>query len=266
MPVCPLSAAILKDQYLPDDERDLQKILQEVDAGAEKPVKLLVLQSWCGRGILAAGTANSKLNVLKKTAQKHGVFIAAHGWVKEGNDLYSRCWLVDIRGEISLVQDQTHDKSGQLKLSDTLYVRTTALGTVGFLAGDDVWVPEVGRILRLQGADLFIAFSFLPAPLNPWQQWAGIWQQVQQNQVFALEASFNGQAGGRHFAGENIIHAPCEMTAGERGFLARDQEKGSYLAAALDYQALAQVRERYPLHRFYNTGFYQRALPQCYRG
>lgn len=40
-------------------------------------------------------------------------------------------------------------------------------------------------------------------PANCWQQMAGIWSQVQQNQFIALEASLGGQ---------NLVHGPCEIT------------------------------------------------------
>lgn len=205
---------------LPKLKRDKQGLHDDISRAAAAlsgEIKLLALPSWRGN----EGHPDGLVEQLALVAEKHRTYFAFHAYVREGKQLYSRCWLVDDRGQVCFRQDQTHDRSGTLTIGDSLHICRTSLGTVGFLLGDDVRVPEVGRILRLQGANLFLAYSFLPAPANPWRQWAGVWQQVQQNQVFALEASFNGQIDGHDYAGDNVIHAPCEMTVGDSGFLAR---------------------------------------------
>lgn len=225
---------------------------------------VVVLPSWQDEGNLSKELWQQRLLIVKDNARKFGVFVSAHGWVNDKAGAVSRCCLVDDSGEICLIQDQTHHFEGGLTVSDTLEPARTAIGTVGFLAGDDALVPEVGRILRLQGADLFISYTSFPAPANPWRQWAGIWQQVQQNQVFALESSDYHGAYTHQYAGRALIHAPCEITEQETGFLAVGNDQ-QLLSQPLDYNALNAVRKSYPLHKFYNAQFYKKYLTKWYR-
>lgn len=241
----------------------LTEVLSGIVSAGNVP-DLVVLPSLVGHGILSPGAAEQRLHELGALARSFNVYLSVHGWLEDDHKLRSRGWLVNPGGKLCLFQDQTHDRSGRLAVGSDLRVTETSIGKVGFLLGDDVFVPEVGRILRLKGANLFIAYSFLPVPPNPWRQWAGVWQQVQQNQVFAVESGFKGEAGGRKFSGESIIHGPCELTAGETGFLIRDKLTEPHVVAELDYVKLQQVIAGYPLHRYYNKELYQTALRQCY--
>ena len=115
----------------------------------------------------------------------------------------------------------------------------------GFLVSLDAWCPEVARILTLKGAALLLAPLAMPVPYSPWRQVAATWQQVQQNQVFGLEACLVGPVAAptaappqataaatqataaaatqpaSAYAGRSGIFAPCEMTPGETGILAQ---------------------------------------------
>ena len=155
----------------------------------------------------------------------------------------------------------------------------------GFLVGPDAWYPEVARILTLKGASLLLAPEAMPAPYNPWFQVAGVWQEVQQNQVFGLEACLVGK--GRETstcAGRSGIFAPCEMTRGETGILGQigvdetrldpgqwadglsvdGSDRPGLVVADLDFAALQGTVDAYSLWAQQNSDFYHAFFPGVY--
>lgn len=184
--------------------------------------------------------------------------------IEEKNRYYLTASLFDPQGRKLGEQRQTHlsrqERSQGFARGEELPVWATELGTVGIVAGTDIWYPEVSRILALQGADLILAPAAVPGPYNPWLQLAGMWQQVQQNQFFALENWLRGNVLGIHCEGEAVILAPCEMTEGERGYLAREPE----LVALLDFRRRKEVVRNYPLLDLLNRSLYRAYLPGLY--
>jgi predicted amidohydrolase len=155
----------------------------------------------------------------------------------------------------------------------------------GFLVGLDAWYPEVARILTLKGAALLLAPIAMPAPYNPWRQLAATWQQVQQNQVFGLEACAAGVWNSAPFAGRSAAFAPCEMSPGATGVLAQvgvnpaaaevaawgggGMSSGAatdeaLIVADLDFGALQTTVDAYPLWERQNAAFYARYFPKVY--
>ncbi len=126
-------------------------------------------------------------------------------------------------GEVLLRQLQTHadaeERERGLVTGDELG-RFSAEGfVVGPVVSTDVRVPEVSRVHCLLGATLLVVPSAVPG-YSPWAQLAGLWQEVQQNQVFGAEACLVGELGGLSFRGRTAVFGPCEMTPGKSGFLA----------------------------------------------
>ncbi|HEY8394617.1 MAG TPA: hypothetical protein VIK92_07470, partial [Thermaerobacter sp.] len=132
------------------------------------------------------------------------------------------------------------------------------------VVGQDGWVPEVARILSLQGVRLVIHPSFHFQPHSRWRVIAGPWQLVQQSQIYWLHVAPGGELGGRALAPRATLYAPCEITPEGRGWLA-DDDSGRPVVAGLDGRALADIRQRYPLDRFLNPRLYVRDLAAAYR-
>jgi len=61
-----------------------------------------------------------------------------------------------------------------------------------------------------------------------------MWQEVQQNQFFAVESGFSGFLGEQSFWGESVIYAPLEMTEAGDGYLERSNGQQSLIIAQLD--------------------------------
>lgn len=198
-------------------------------------------------------------------AAKHRLYLCPGTSVmEENNRYYIVASLFDPQGRKLGEQRQTHlsrqEQSQGFARGEELPVWTTDMGTIGIVAGTDIWHPEVSRILALQGADLVLAPVAVPGPYNPWLQVAGMWQQVQQNQFFALENWLHGSVLGTHYEGEAVILAPCEMTEGETGYLAREQEH----LALLNFRRREEVIKNYPLLAHLNRPLYKAYLPNLY--
>ncbi|GAJ07892.1 unnamed protein product, partial [marine sediment metagenome] len=88
-------------------------------------------------------------------------------------------------------------------------------------------------------------------------QVSSMWQEVQQNQFFAVEAGFNGFLGEQNFWGESIIHAPLEMTEKRDGYLERSSEQQSLIITELDNKKRRNAISKYNVLSQLNREFYQ---------
>ncbi len=174
----------------------------------------------------------------------------------------------DRQGNLVGEQLQTHkDGTVQATADEISPIAVDAGVKVGLLLGRDAWYPEVSRILSLQGADILLAPLAPGTPYSSEEALWGLWQEVQQNQVFGVESGLFGVMGERVFAGRAAILAPCEMTEDEAGFLPRP---GYFVGtgaqvATLRVDDLQKVRRDYPLLRHLNPGLYRKYLPLIYR-
>lgn len=134
----------------------------------------------------------------------------------------------------------------------------------GILVGTDAWYPETGRVLALKGAEVVCHCGALAAGSNRWLQLAGIWQQVQQNQFFAVESQLSATIAGERFHGESLVHAPCEMTEGFTGIVARGGPENQPVVAQLNRIARTEVINTNPLLRLLNPPAYTTLT--CERG
>lgn len=203
-------------------------------------------------------------------------------FVKKGEELYKTGLLFNPEGEVFLKQQQLfinqQDEEMGFVAGSMINIARTEYGNIGFIIGEDCWHPEVGRFLALEGVDLVLAFNEIETG-SYWQQLAGIWSQVQQNQFFAMEVSRGGR---------DLIHGPCEITPYRTGILAPvgDEQKAlgskpdKYLEfsgtvdgisifedlkvtwARIDLNRLKEIRESYPLLKHLNPVLYQKSGPE----
>lgn len=185
--------------------------------------------------------------------------------VKFKQQYYLAAALFDPQGHKIGEQFQTHlskeEQAWGLARGEELQVWSTPIGNLGMVVGTDIWHPEVSRILALQGADLVLAPAAVPAPYNQWLQVAAMWQEVQQNQFFALENWLQGRIGSTLYQGNAPILAPCEMTPGETGYLTNENKTS---LAKLDFGKRQKVIEAYPILKHLNPPLYRNYLPALY--
>jgi predicted amidohydrolase len=84
-----------------------------------------------------------------------------------------------------------------------------------------------------------------------------MWQEVQQNQFFAVESGFNGFLGEQNFWGESVIYAPLEMTEEENGFMARSSGQQNLIIAELDNKKRRKAISKFDVLSQLNRKFYQ---------
>lgn len=188
-----------------------------------------------------------------------------------GDSFVSRSYVVTADGVVAR-QDATHagpfERSWPLKTATSLEPVPTPVGVVGLVVGWDAFVPEVWRILALQGADIICVPQAMAAPYSQWHQLPGVWAQVQQNQVYAVEACLVGEWAGQAWAGVSALHGPVEITPGDTGYLSQAQshDRPDAVAGVFDFTALRSIRSAYPIFSFLNRPLYRAMMPGIYRG
>jgi len=305
-------------------ETNLRAARQALEACATEGCRLVLFPAYLGnvlseegmevfvrlrRGEPARATFAACEELLSRWAREAGVYLVGGSvLVPAGSEAspgyVNLCPAFSPSGEVILRQLQTHADAGERERG---LVTGHELGrfsaeelVVGPVVGTDVMVPEVSRIHSLLGATLLVVPNAVPG-YPPWIQLAGLWQEVQQNQVFGAEACLVGELGGLSFRGRTAVFGPCEMTPGKSGFLAgfssfyRDLTlrymgeetppelrepwdvapgRGTALAGE-GYRALvvevdpAELRatwEEYDIFGELNLGLYCRHLPEVYGG
>ncbi len=212
------------------------------------------------------------LRLFSGLAARHHVYIAP-GTIPmpTAGGVRNVAHLLSPEGDLIGTQAQTHlsrdERASGFLRGDDLKVFRTSLGLVGFAICEDAWYPEVMRILALQGAEIVLAPVAVPAPYSEWHQVRGMWQDVQQNQVFGVEACLVGLAGGVEFEGRSTIYATCEMTEGDTGVLtrARRTDAEDVIVADLSFAAIRGTRERFGIFNHFNEDLYRQWFPHIYR-
>ncbi|MGE5592085.1 MAG: nitrilase-related carbon-nitrogen hydrolase [Betaproteobacteria bacterium] len=212
------------------------------------------------------------LRLFSRLAARYHVYIAPGTIpVPAPGGVRNEAHLISPDGDVIGTQAQTHlsrdeRASGFVRWAEGLEVFPTSLGMVGFAVCEDAWYPEVMRILALQGAQIVLAPTAVPAPYSEWYQARGMWQNVQQNQVFGVEACLVGLVGGVEFEGRSTIYATCEMTEGDTGVLARAARTTAedIVVADLSFPSIRGTIERFPIFRHLNHQLYSTWFPQVY--
>lgn len=245
------------------DPRSIQDCAQgPVYGSAVHPIPDLVVSSAQEQAYLA-WAAN--------WARRLGVFLVPGSvLVAEGESIYHQAYLLSPDGQVLGRQRQTHlraaEKAQGLSAGQELLTFPTVVGSIGLVVGNDVWYPEAARILALQGADILVAPITLLTPYPHRRQWAGMWQEVQQNQTFGVECGLEGCLGGLEFHAQTAIMAPCEMTPGQTGYLSGPGSvSSSTLICDLDFSARQAVIANYDILSLLNLELYRRYFPGLYR-
>jgi predicted amidohydrolase len=219
-----------------------------------------------------ASVFNEFLDFSKELAKKHRAYIVPGTMLTPtGKGVTNTAYLISPEGAVLGVQQQTHlnrdERGSGFVRGDDLQVFATPLGNLAFVICEDAWYPEVMRILTLKGAQIIIAPIAVPKPYSKWHQVRGMWQNIQQNQVFGIESCLTGFLGGVEFEGRSTIYATCEMTPGDTGVLA--QAKASHMeevfVADLDFAKLGGTIHRFNIFSQFNVPLYKQWFPHVYR-
>lgn len=206
-----------------------------------------------------------------RLAAQFGVILAAGSLLlpDDRGILYHQAVVFGADGSILGVQRAAYRSPAERSLGvgagEHLDVVTTPFGTLGLVVGEDLYYPEVARLLTLHGAEILVAptrrrFAGEAGLL------AGLWRDVQGNQVFGLEACLlDSDTVPAHSHGACIL-GPAEMTDQLRGVLAAatTADDTEVVVGALDFDARQHLLARYDITRYWNHRFYAIQLLGAY--
>lgn len=127
---------------------------------------------------------------------------------------------------------------------------------IALIISTDVFYPQVSRLIALRGADIVLSPIGFIGEKNRFLQISGMWQEVQQNQFFAVESGFHGFLGEQSFWGESVIYAPLEMTKKGDGYLERSRGQKSLIVAQLDNEQRKKAISKFDVLSQLNREFY----------
>ena len=181
-------------------------------------------------------------------------------WQKEKNNIYHESCLI-INGEVQLKQRQIYLARWERELGFSRGVKIELKEIkdwkLALIISTDVFYPQVSRMAALKGADIVLSPVGFTGEKNRALQISGMWQEVQQNQFFAVESGFNGFLGEQSFWGESVIYAPLEMTEKEDGYLKRSSGQRSFIIAELDNKKRRKAISKFDVLSQLNREFYQ---------
>lgn len=204
-------------------------------------------------------------------ARKYNIFICSGGWLGMENRRYKKSIaLISPYDGIALEGESTHLFPWEYELNfilgKSLLFCKDVLGSVGILVGGEIYFPEVSRILSLLGTRILLASNISKYSYNDFKYRAGIWREVQQNQIFACESFLLGNLGNDKLKGRASIIGPCEITDDGSGIIAKASsfDKEETVIAEVKLSELDNIRKKYPINKFSNPYLYKRYLPNLY--
>ncbi len=176
-----------------------------------------------------------------------------------GHVYHASCILHD--GEIIARQRQIYLARWERKLGlsrgTDISLVTIQGWKIGLIVSTDVFYPQVSRTLALEGADAVLCPAAYLGEQNDALQIAGMWQETQQNNFFAIESGYTGQLGELSLWGRSAVYAPLEMTEKEDGFLACNREGKPLISATLDDEKRRAAIARFDVLGQLNRELYQ---------
>ena len=251
------------------------KIKEYLEKAIEEQVDIIVFPGFTGcffqqlsypdnrstRSLINKADSREYIEQVKELSQNYKIAICPGSyWQKEKGNIYHESCLI-INGEVQLKQRQIYLARWERELGFSrgtkIELKEIKDWNIALIISTDVFYPQVSRMAALKGADIVLSPVGFTGEKNRALQVSGMWQEVQQNQFFAVEAGFNGFLGERNFWGESIIHAPLEMTEEEDGYLERSSGQQSLIIAKLDNRKRRKAISKFDVLSQLNREFYQ---------
>jgi len=213
------------------------------------------------RSLINEADSREYIEQVKELSKEYKIVICPGSyWQKEKNNIYHESSLI-INGEIQLNQRQIYLARWERELGFSrgakIELREIKDWRLALIISTDVFYPQVSRRIALRGADIVLS----PVGFTEEKNWAlqvsGMWQEVQQNQFFAVESGFNGFLGKQSFWGESVIYAPLEMTEKGDGYLERSSGQQSLIITELDNKKRRKAISKFDVLSQLNREFYQ---------
>ncbi|MGW2306639.1 nitrilase-related carbon-nitrogen hydrolase [Actinomadura luteofluorescens] len=115
----------------------------------------------------AAERSRDVLSRISGACAAAGLHVAVNLVEEDGGLFHSTVFLLDDQGAVAHRYRKTHLTDAERTWAapgDRITVARTAIGAIGAMIGDEVWVPEVARVLALEGAELIVHPTSWSAP------------------------------------------------------------------------------------------------------
>jgi len=252
----------------------VHKIKEYLEKAIKEQVDIIVFPGFMGcffqqlscpdRGIMSLikeADSTEYIEQVKELSREYKIAICPGSyWQKEKNNIYYESCLI-INGEVRLKQRQIYLARWERELGFSrgtkIELKEIKDWNIALIISTDVFYPQVSRMAALKGADIVLSPVGFTGEKNRALQVSGMWQEVQQNQFFAVESGFNGFLGEQNFWGESVIHAPLEMTKEEDGYLERSSGQQSLIIAELDNKKRRKAISKFDVLSQLNREFYQ---------
>jgi len=213
------------------------------------------------RSLINKADSKEYIEQVKELSQNYKITICPGSyWQKEKNNIYYESCLI-INGEVQLKQRQIYLARWERELGFSrgvkIELREIKDWRLALIISTDVFYPQVSRMAALRGADIVLSPVGFTGEKNRALQVSGMWQEVQQNQFFAVESGFNGFLGEQSFWGESVIYAPLEMTEKGDGYLERSSGQQRLIIAELDNKKRRKAISKFDVLSQLNREFYQ---------
>ena len=252
----------------------ISKIMNALERAIQDEAKIIVFPGFTGcffqqlsrpdknlRDLLKIEKSEEYIGKIKALSKNREIIICPGSyWYREKNRIYHQSSIIK-NGKILLTQKQIYlarwEREIGISRGSSLELINLNRWKLGIILPTDVFYPQVSRYFALKGVDLILSPVGFVGKRNPYLQLSGMWQEVQQNQFFAVESGFNGFLAEKGFWSESTIHAPLEMTINQDGFLADKKENEKIIFADLNYQQRKNSILKYDVLKQLNRKFYQ---------
>jgi len=252
----------------------IYKIKEYLEKAVKEQVDIIVFPGFTGcfyqqlnypnknlQGLIRETDSREYIEQVKDLSQNYKIAICPGSyWQKEKSNIYHESCLI-INGEVRLTQRQIYLARWERKLGFSrgtkIELKEIKDWSIALIISTDVFYPQVSRMAALKGADIVLSPVGFTGEKNRALQISGMWQEVQQNQFFAVESGFNGFLGEQSFWGKSVIYAPLEMTEKENGFLTRVKGQQSLIIAQLDNKQRRKAISKFDVLSQLNREFYR---------
>jgi len=236
----------------------MQKIEKHLKQAVSQQVEIVVFPGFTGcffqllfhsrkdlKDLVKNAESEKYIEEIKRLSRNNETIICPGTyWKKENKKTYHETVLIQ-NGKVILTQRQIYLAQWERKLgfSRGINVGCIQMGEwhLGVIISTDVFYPQVSRKLALMGVDIILSPVGIIGEKSNELQMSGMWQEVQQNQFFAVESGFNGFLENYFFSSDSIIHAPLEMTKNKDGYLEKGFGQKKLVISHLDNEKRNRV-------------------------
>nr|QNO54708.1 hypothetical protein PDBAIGND_00014 [Methanosarcinales archaeon ANME-1 ERB7] len=253
----------------------IYKIKEYLEKAIKEEVDIIVFPGFTGcffqqlsgpdnrsvRSIINKVDSREYIEKVKELSQEYKIAICPGSyWQKEKGNIYHESGLI-INGEVQLKQRQIYLTRWERELGFSrgtkIELKEIKDWNIALIISTDVFYSQVSRMAALKGADIVLSPVGFIGEKNRALQVSGMWQEVQQNQFFAVKSGYNGFLGEQSFWGESVIYAPLEMTEEGDGYLERSSGQQSLIIAELDNKKRRKAISKFDVLSQLNREFYQ---------